>query len=73
MFKSLFVLLSIVIQHTLGNYFVHITDAHIDLEYKVGSPANCLIGDKLGTHCCREYKLHNSNKLTMSELCDLLI
>lgn len=57
MFKSLFILFSIFIQPTLGNYFVHITDAHIDLEYKVGSSANCLIGDKLGTHCCREYSI----------------
>lgn len=42
---------------TTNRYFVHITDAHVDMEYKTSSAANCLVGDKLGTHCCREYSI----------------
>ena len=33
--------------------FLHITDPHIDLEYKVGSPNQCILG-KTGLGCCRE-------------------
>lgn len=57
MFKSLLLLLITTIASnakTANNFFVHITDAHVDMEYKPGSAANCLVGDKLGTHCCRE-------------------
>jgi hypothetical protein len=34
--------------------WLHITDIHVDMKYKVGAPSECLIGTKLGTRCCRE-------------------
>ena len=55
MFK-LFLLLSLL-SFVSANQFVHITDIHFDSKYKSGSAANCLIGDDLGTHCCREYSI----------------
>ena len=61
MFKSLMFLTIAAIVNTasakVNNFFVHITDAHVDMQYKPGSAANCLVGDKLGTHCCREYSI----------------
>jgi hypothetical protein len=39
---------------TSAQYFFHLTDIHLDLKYEPGSPANCEIGDYLGTHCCHK-------------------
>lgn len=36
--------------------FLHLTDLHIDLEYKVGSPATCIPGN-FGLKCCRNYDI----------------
>lgn len=53
MFKSILFLLPLV----SANWFMHVSDVHFDDSYKIGSPANCEIGDWLGTHCCREYSI----------------
>ena len=35
-------------------YLLHITDTHLDLEYAVGSPTQCVLGST-GLRCCRNY------------------
>jgi len=39
----------------IGN-LVHLTDLHIDLDYKIGSPTTCLFGSS-GLGCCREFDI----------------
>ena len=38
--------------YSYSNYFLHITDVHVDPYYDVGSPNNCLLGST-GMGCCR--------------------
>ena len=38
------------------NYFLHITDVHLDPEYYPGSPDNCVLGST-GLGCCRKYDI----------------
>ena len=36
--------------------FIHITDMHLDLDYSVGSPTQCILGST-GLGCCHKYDL----------------
>lgn len=36
-----------------SQYFLHLTDTHLDRHYRVGAPNRCLVGTGLGTGCCR--------------------
>lgn len=45
----------------LANYnFLHLTDIHLDLDYKVGSPNHCLLGST-GLGCCRVNMIGNGS------------
>lgn len=37
-------------------YLLHITDAHIDVDYSPGSPTKCVLGST-GLGCCRKYDI----------------
>ncbi len=55
MYKSiLFILLNISLVNS--NYFLHMTDVHLDPEYYPGSPDNCILGST-GLGCCRKYDI----------------
>ena len=40
--------------NSFGLSWLSFTDSHIDLDYKVDSPDNCLLWSKIGTKCCRK-------------------
>lgn len=47
---------------TIGDLktFLHITDVHCDPWYKIGSDTNCVVGDKTGMGCCRQFEIPKS-------------
>lgn len=74
-YQSLMITLTTLIglfsQNTIGQdincppvkKFLHFSDIHIDLDYKVGAPTHCVLGST-GLGCCRNYDipLKNSRK-----------
>lgn len=58
--KNLYItslLLLSVLGVSYSQNIVHLSDLHVDLDYKVGSAANCYIGTSTGMKCCRWYDI----------------
>lgn len=52
-FFSFFFFLLLHVSQINAVNILHVSDLHLDIHYAVDSPANCFIGDKIGTRCCR--------------------
>lgn len=56
MIRKLFILL-LNTAFALGISWLHVSDIHVDTNYKVNSSSKCLIGTKLGTLCCNRFQI----------------
>ena len=60
MFKRILLLFTQIIS-VVSISWLHFSDIHVDINYKLNAPSKCLIGTKLGTKCCSSLSFPISN------------